>query len=83
MKAVISALTEVAEPLRTEYVEKDGKFHLKVEGDYAPLIEANTRLAEFRDNNRNINNKVTELDGKLKTFEGIDPTEYTKMKTKI
>lgn len=83
MKTVISALTEVAEPLRGEYIEKDGKFHLKVEGDYAPLIESNNKLTEFRDNNRTLNTKVTELEGNLKKFEGIDPVEHTKLKAKI
>lgn len=86
MKAVIANLEEVPEAIRGEYESKNGKFVLKVEGElpgYAPLVEANTRLAEFRDNNRTLNSKVTELEGKLKPFENIDPAKYTEMSERI
>lgn len=83
MKFVVSSLTDIPEALRGEYEERGGKFYLKVEGDYAPLIEANTKLAEFRDNNRALNSTKTELENKLKAFEGIDPVEHGKLKTRI
>lgn len=83
MKFVISALTDVAEALRGEYEQRGDKFYLKTEGDFAPLIEANTKLTEFRDNNRTLNTTVTDLNSKLKVFEGIDPAEHAKLKTKI
>lgn len=86
MKAVVNALTDVPEPLRGEYEERGGKFVLKLEGElpnYAPLVEANTKLAEFRDNNRALNAQKTELETKLKTFEGVDPAEYATLKTRI
>lgn len=83
MKTVYATQAEIPESFRGEYEERGGKFHLKVEGDYAPLIEANTKLAEFRDNNRALNTKVTELSNQLKTFEGINPADVTTMRTKI
>lgn len=83
MKFVISTLSEVAEPLRGEYEERGGKFYLKTEGDYEPLATVNTKLAEFRDNNRTLNARVTELTEAAKKLEGIDPVEYAKLKTKI
>lgn len=83
MKAVIASLTDVAETLRGEYEERGGKFFLKVEGDYQPLIDANTKLTEFRDNNRTLNTKVTDLEGKLKTFDGVDPVKFKEQTTKI
>lgn len=83
MKFVIGSLEEVAEPLRGEYEARAGKFHLKTEGDFAPLAESNARLAEFRDNNRSLNSAVTDLTTKLKGFDGVDALEYKALKTKI
>lgn len=83
MKFVINTLEEVAEPLRTEYEARNGKFYLKTEGEYAPLVESNTKLAEFRDNNRALNTKTAELETKLKAFEGVDVAEYATLKTKV
>jgi hypothetical protein len=57
LKAVINALTDVAENLRTFYEPKDGRYVLAVEGDVpgyvsaAALAESNGKLVEFRDSN--------------------------------
>lgn len=86
MRSVIDSLEEVAEPLRNEYESRGGKFHLKVEGDlvgYQPLVEANAKLAEFRDNNRALNGKVKTFEEQLKSFEGIDPVAHREMVTKF
>ena len=89
MKAVLDALDGISEPLRTEYELKDGKYHLKIEGQpvgfakATDLTEANSKLTEFRDNNRSLNAQKTELEAKLKGFEGIDPVEYAKTTQKI
>jgi hypothetical protein len=83
MKAVYASLSEIPEAFRSEYEERGGQFHLKLEGDFAPLVEANTKLAEFRDNNRALNAKKTELENLLKNFEGLDPKEYKELKAKI
>jgi hypothetical protein len=83
MKFVIDALDQVPEPLRGEYESRNGKFYLKTEGDYLPLVEANQKLTEFRDNNRALNGTVSELQGKLKSFEGIDPKEFSTLKERV
>ncbi len=83
MKFVLETLADVPEPFHTEYDARGGKFYLKTEGDFAPLIEANTKLTEFRDNNRTLNTKVTELTTQLKSFEGIDPVKVREQATKI
>lgn len=83
MKAVLNSLEEVAEGLRSEYEARDGRFFLKVEGDYPPLVEANTKLTEFRDNNRTLNTTVTQLRADLKKFDNVDPVEYPKLKSRV
>lgn len=75
MKTVISTLEDVAEPLRGEYEARNGKFFLKVEGDYLPLIEANTKIAEFRDRNILLLKENDDLRPLKTKYEGIDPEE--------
>lgn len=89
MKAVLDTLDGVAEAIKAEYEPREGKFVLKVEGSVPGLVratelqEANQRLTEFRDNNRSLNSLKTELEGKLRAFEGIDPVEHAKLKVQI
>jgi len=85
MKFVLNSLTDVAETLRGEYEEREGKFYLKLEGfeSHPTFTDNNKKLAEFRDNNRTLNGKVQELETKLKGFEGINPTEHITLKTRI
>jgi len=83
MRAVIQKLDDVAEALRGEYEEKNGVFVLKLEGEHPLVTEANTKLVEFRDNNRTLNGKVTDLTGQLDKFKDIDPVEHGKLKAKI
>jgi len=76
MKAVLTSLSDVAEALRGEYEERGGKFYLKVEGDYAPLVEANARVVEFRDKNIALLKEVDDLrplKGIAEKFKDIDP----------
>lgn len=89
LKVVLDKLEDVAEPFRKEYVAKDGKFHLQIEGEVpgfvpqAQFTESQTKLAEFRDNNRTLNTKVTEQTTKLAAFEGVDPAKYKTMETQL
>lgn len=63
------------EELKKLYVEKDGAFVLQVDGavDEVDYDALNTKLTEFRDNNRKLHNDI-------KKFEGVDPDEYKKLK---
>jgi hypothetical protein len=83
MKFVVANLSEIPEAFHAEYEARDGKFYLKTEGEFAPLIEANTKLAEFRDNNRALNAKKVELEGQLAQFKDVNVEEYKSLKTKV
>lgn len=72
MKTVINSLEEVAEPLRSEYESRDGKFHLKIEGDVPALVAANAKIVEFRNKNIDLLKEVDTLKPIISKFEGID-----------
>ena len=84
LKSVIQKVDydTLSEPLRALYTEKDGKYLLDAES----LTEANelrSQLAAFRDNNRSLNNLKTDLEAKLKIFDGVDPAKYAEMTQRI
>jgi len=81
LAAVIESLDKVAEPLRQYYEQKDGKFHLTLDGTPQGFVTAADhavqlgKVVEFRDNNIKLKKEVDDL-APLKTkFEGIDPEE--------
>ena len=86
MKATVASITDVPEALRGEYEQKDGKFVLKLDGDYPGFVkaedlnEANLKLTEFRDNNRGLHSQLEQFKSK---YNGIDPDEHKKLKEKI
>ena len=86
MKATVSSLTDLPEVLRGEYQERDGKYVLKIEGSHPgfvpaeELAEANAKVTEFRDNNRRLASQNEELKTR---FDGFDPDEHKKLKTKL
>lgn len=65
LKAVVETLDAVEEPFRSLYAEKDGKFHLAVEG-----LVPKSRVDEFRDTNIALKRQMDELTAR---FDGIDP----------
>lgn len=88
-KAELASIDGLPDALKSEYVARDGKFYLKVEGahpDFVPAAEANenkARLTEFRDNNRTLFTENTTLKAQLEGFKGIDPAKYTELQTKV
>ncbi len=92
MQAIISSLDQVAEALRSEYVEKDGRFVLKLDGEHpnqvAAVGDANRRITEltgkvdeFRATNVRILKAIgaENVDGalsKIETLAKIDPVKY-------
>lgn len=70
LKHVLESLDGVHEVLKPHYVfdDKENKYFLQAEG-----MVAKARLDEFRSNN-------IELSNKLKTFEGVDVSEYQTLK---
>ncbi len=71
LKPIVDTLDEIAEPMREHYTERDGKFHLAVEG-----LVPKERVAEFRDTNIALKREMDELRTR---FDGIDPDEYRKL----
>ncbi|HUW57079.1 MAG TPA: hypothetical protein VMZ92_10620 [Planctomycetota bacterium] len=76
---VVDAIDKVPEPLRTFYEQKDGKFHLVLDGapagfvPSADLATANGKVVEFRDNNVKLLKEVEELRPLKTKFDGLDP----------
>lgn len=66
LKLVVDKIDEIDESIRSQYLEKDGKFHLDVEGveDTAPLKRALVAERKARD----------ELDKKIKGWEKLGKT---------
>lgn len=76
-KFYVTDLNQVAEEHRQFYVADGKGFRLNVEG-----AVSREKLDEFRTNNISLQQKVTALEGDLKTFEGIDPSKWEEYKTK-
>jgi hypothetical protein len=87
--AVVDSLDKVAEPLRSEYEQKDGKYVLKVEGQLpgfvaaTELTAANARVVEFRDKNIALLQEVEPLRVIKTQFEGIDPVAAKEAITQV
>lgn len=80
----------LAEPVRREYVEKDGAFVLDVEGSVVVPAEEHrsfqVKFAEFRDNNKILYEKNKDLQAKadaLAKYEGIDPEKYRELEGEV
>lgn len=78
---VVDKLEDVPEPLRKEYVARDGKFHLELSGAPTGFVTAqqfadvNGKLVEFRDNNITLKKLNDELVPLKTKYEGIDADE--------
>lgn len=91
LKAVLENLDGIEDDsIKAEYKQGgDGKYYLDIEGKprgfepSADLATANTKLEEFRTNNRTLNRELEEEREKLKRFEGIDPDEHAQLKAKV
>jgi hypothetical protein len=82
VKPVINALADVPAALRDLYTKRaDGKFALDFDGEPVGYVTAD-KLNEFRENNRSLNGKVTELETKLSAFAAVDPEEYKALKAR-
>lgn len=71
LKKILDKLTDVDEALRSQYVEKDGKFVLDVEGD-EDVSGLKSALKKERDARQ-------ELDRKMAKYRDIDPEKYTEL----
>lgn len=74
LKAVLDSLDGLHESLRGEYEPRDGKFHLKLDGDL-PGYVPKARLDEFRDNNIALQRERDTLRAQAEAFKDIDPAK--------
>jgi len=68
--AILDSLDGLADPIKAEYVEKDGKFHLNVTAVGGVALEDVTGLKTALGKERNAAQQAAT---KLKQFEGLDP----------
>jgi len=71
LKHSVDSLDSIPDAFKSEYKQVDGKFVLDVEG-----AVASSRLAEFRDTNIALMNKLKEFETK---FAGVDPEKHAKL----
>ncbi len=88
MQVVVEDLGAVAEALRDEYVERDGKYVLKLEGDVPGMVvaseleEQKKATAHFRDSNVGLNSKIGDLTTRLDEISGLED-KYTSAVTEL
>ena len=73
---------ELPKPLQLLYVERGGQHVIDLE-TAPPGYVPSSKLDEFRESNRSLNSAKSELEEKLKAFEGIDPAAYQRLKTRL
>ena len=78
LKAIIDNKEEIPEGTESYYEEKDGKFHLSVEG-----FTEKSKLDEFRDSNINLKKQMEDIQAQLSQHEGIDPVQAREALEKV
>ncbi len=82
LKAIVHDLVEVSNDVRRFYQARaDGRWEVSLDAEPPGYVKAE-KLDEFRDNNRALFASKTELEAKLKAFEGVDPEEYKALKSR-
>lgn len=71
LKAILKSLDGLADPIKALYRKEGEEFQLDVEG-----MVPKAQLDEFRENNRELNRKLTEATSELKKFEGVDIAKW-------
>jgi hypothetical protein len=74
LPASAESLDKIPEAFRSEYEQRDGKFHLKLEGEPHGYV-SKSKLDEFRTNNIELDRKAKELEEKFAKYKGIDPDQ--------
>lgn len=77
LKAVIKSLEEVDEAFRSLYKEKDGQYHLDVEG-----MRPKAEIDEFRNNNIELSKQLEQLREEIKKYDGVDLDKIKELEEK-
>ena len=78
LKAIIDSKEEIPEGVESFYEEKEGKYHLAVEG-----FTEKSKLDELRNSNIDLRQQLDEATGKIDSFKGIDPVSAREALTKM
>jgi hypothetical protein len=80
LRAVIENAEEVPESFKSEYVEKDGKYYLDLDGTlstHTAVVPLANALAGVRKENKTLREKLTVLESKIVGLpEDFDPSKY-------
>lgn len=79
LKYKLQKLDDVAEAIRTFYVEKEEAGNKVYVLDLDGAVDS-AKLDEFRTNNKNLHKQLTEIGSK---FDGVDPDEYKALKEAV
>jgi len=71
LKAVLETIDDLPEAVQSLYTEKDGSYHLAVDG----MVDK-SKLDEFRSNNVKL---MKQIDGLQKKFDGVDLDQYQEL----
>lgn len=81
LKPIIDALDQVLPELRQHYVSQGDKFMLQMDGDPAGFVsrtshvEMQNRVAQFRDSNLELTERLKDAAKLTAQFDGIDPVQ--------
>ena len=78
LKAILESKEEIPAGTESYYEEKDGKFHLSVEG-----FTEKSRLDEFRESNISLKKQMEDIQSQLSQHEGIDPVQAREALEKV
>ncbi len=80
MRAVIENAEEVPEAFKSEYIEKDGKFYLDLDGTlntHTSILPLANSLANVRKEKKTLQDKITVLESRTAGLpEDFDPSKY-------
>jgi hypothetical protein len=80
LRAVIESEADIPEALKSEYIEKDGKFYLDLDNSlntHTAIVPLATALATTKREKKTIQDKLTALEAKIVGLpEDFDPSKY-------
>ena len=80
LRAVIEKLEEIPEAFKSEYIEKDGKYHLDLDGSintHTAIVPLATALATMKREKKVVQDKLAALEAKVTGLpDDFDPAKY-------
>ena len=78
LAVAVESLDDIAEWLRGEYEEANGRFVLKLEG-----IDSHPSVVGLKTNHDRLRKEVADTKAKLRKLDGLDPEKYQQMTSQI